>query len=187
MLDALELLRNRELKLVSRPGETPEQFAERCDQAAQEAEDAEAAKIRDKLEAKQDKLEQRSSWPADGSRSSTPTHAPTRPTSFVAGAGEMLGALLGGRRSTRSIATALGRARPAGTSVRAAERRETAHTKVQHAQDTLAELELEIAEELQEIDAEWTEKAAAVETVSIRAEATDVRVLDLRLVWVPTA
>ena len=57
-LRPLELLRNRELKLVSRPGETPEQFAERCDQAAQLAEDAEAAKIRDKLEARQDKLEE---------------------------------------------------------------------------------------------------------------------------------
>ena len=182
----LELLRNRELKLVSRPGETPEQFAERCDQAAQEAEDAEAAKIRDKLEAKQDKLEQALELARRRVEELDADARADQADDFVAGAGELLGALLGGRRSTRSITTALGRA-TSGTSVRAAERRETALTKVQHAQDTLAELELEIAEELQEIDAEWTEKAAAIETVSIRAEATDVRVLDLRLVWVPTA
>ncbi|MGH3040123.1 MAG: hypothetical protein ACRDLZ_12140, partial [Gaiellaceae bacterium] len=185
-LRPLELLRNRELKLVSRPGETPEEFAERCDQAAQEAEDAEAAKIRDKLEAKQDKLEEALEL-ARRRVAELDTDVRTRQTTdLVAGAGELLGALLGGRRSTRSITTALGRA-TSGTSARTAERRETARTKVQHAEDALAEVELEIAEELQEIDAEWTEKAAAIETVSIRAEATDVRVVDLRLVWVPIA
>ena len=39
---ALELHRNAKLKLTSRPGETPEQFAQRCDEAAQAAADAEA-------------------------------------------------------------------------------------------------------------------------------------------------
>ena len=53
----LELQRNRALKLVSRPGESPEEFAARCDAAAQEKADAEAAKIRDRLEAKRDRLE----------------------------------------------------------------------------------------------------------------------------------
>jgi hypothetical protein len=181
-LRPLELLRNSELRLVSRPGETPEQFAERCDQAAQKAEDAEAVKIRDKLEAKQDKLEKALEL-ARRRVEELDADARTRRTSdIVAGAGELLGALLGGRRSTRSITTALGRA-ASGTSSGTAERRETARTKVQHAEDALAEVELEIAEELQRIDAEWTEKAAAIETVSIRA---DVRVVELRLVWVPT-
>ena len=53
----LELQRNRTLKLVSRPGEAPEAFAERCDAAAQERADAETAKIRDRLEAKRDRLD----------------------------------------------------------------------------------------------------------------------------------
>ena len=186
-LRALELLRNPELKLVSRPGETPEQFAERCDRAAQEAEDAEAAKIRDKLEAKQDRLEkalelaQRRVEELDTDMRSRQT------TELVAGAGEVLGALLGGRRSTRSIAGALGRAASKrGTSAGTAERRKTAQAKVEHARDALTEMELEIAEEVQRIDAEWSEKASATEPVSIRPEATDVRVAKLVLVWVPT-
>jgi hypothetical protein len=53
----LELHRNTGLKLVSRPGETPEAFAVRCDEAAQVAEDVEAAKIKQKLEVQQTKLE----------------------------------------------------------------------------------------------------------------------------------
>ena len=43
--------------LSSRPGETPEQFAERCDQAGQAEADHETAKLRDRLEAKRDRLE----------------------------------------------------------------------------------------------------------------------------------
>ena len=53
----LEIFRNRPLKLFSRPGETEEQFAARADEAAQAAADAETARIRDRLEAKQDRLE----------------------------------------------------------------------------------------------------------------------------------
>ena len=185
--EVLELQRNRELKLVSRPGETPEAFAERCDLAAQAAEDAAAAKIRDRLEARQDKLEQALEL-ARRRREELDAQIRSRQANELAvGAGEVLGALLGGRRSARSITRALGRAASKrGSSTTAAERRTTAETKVRHAQDALVEIEQEIAEKLEAIDAEWAEKAAAIETVSIRPEASDVRVAALALVWVPT-
>ena len=51
------IFRNPALKLYSRPGETEERFAARADEAAQAAADAETAKIRDRLEAKRDRLE----------------------------------------------------------------------------------------------------------------------------------
>ena len=35
------------------------------------------------------------------------------------------------------------------------------------------------------IDDKWKAVAETIETVSIRLEATDVRVTDVRLVWVP--
>ena len=38
-----------------------------------------------------------------------------------------------------------------------------------------------------QIDARWQEAAADVDTISIRAEAADVRVTQLTLLWVPTA
>ena len=53
----LDVFRNKVLKLTSRPGETQEQFLARCDLAAQQAADAEAATIKSKLEAKQAKLQ----------------------------------------------------------------------------------------------------------------------------------
>ena len=54
---SLELFRNRELKLTSRPGEAQDAFLQRCDEAGQEKADAEAAKLKDRLETKKDRLE----------------------------------------------------------------------------------------------------------------------------------
>jgi hypothetical protein len=53
--------------------------------------------------------------------------------------------------------------------------------------DELEQLEQELLDEVAEIDTTWREHAEAVETASIRLEATDVRVAQLALVWVPTA
>ena len=183
---ALELHRNAKLKLTSRPGETPEEFAQRCDEAAQAAADAEAAKIRDRLEARQDRLEaalaqaQRRVQELSLDERTRETHE------LAAGAGAILGALLGGRRRTRSIAGALGgTASRRGTAARAAERRRTAEAKAAQVEDDLQEIEQQIVEEVQEIDAKWREVATTIDAVSIRPEAADVGVERLTLVWVP--
>jgi Helicase HerA, central domain len=184
----LELLRNKPLKLTSRPGETAEQFAARCDEAAQAQADREAVKVKDRLEAKQERLQsalelaqRRAEEVAAGERT-------YQTTELVAGAGAVLGALLGGRRSTRSIARALGSASSRrGTSARARERTETARHRAQEAADDLEALEQEILDEIARIDEDWQAKAAEVESVAIRLEATDVQVLETRLIWVPTA
>lgn len=100
----------------------------------------------------------------------------------------MLGALLGGRRSTRSIAGSIGSAASRrGVSARAEERRRTAEAKVEQRSDELADLEQELLDEIAEIDAKWQELAADIEPLSVRPEATDVRVTQLTLLWVPTA
>ena len=54
------------------------------------------------------------------------------------------------------------------------------------ATDDLATLEQELLDELAEIDERWQAVAAEVDTLTIRLEATDVRVLETRLVWVPS-
>jgi hypothetical protein len=185
---ALEVFRNRELKLTSRPGESREGFLERCDAAAQAASDKEAAKITARLEAKKDRLEsaldvaQRRVEELDVDTRSRATNE------LVAGAGAVLGALLGGRRSARSITTAIsGASSRRGTTQRTMERRRTAEAKVLRSTEDLQELEQQILDELAQIDQEWKAKAREVETVPIRLEATDLRVTQLALVWVSTA
>jgi Helicase HerA, central domain len=183
---ALDLLRNKQLKLVSRPGETQQDFAARCDAAAQAKADEEAAKVKDRLEAKRDRLEsaidlarRRVEELDEGERS-------YQATELIAGAGAVLGALLGGRRSARSIAGAVGGAASRrGVSARARERKETAEHRAERAADDLEALEQEILDDVARIDEEWRAKAAEVERVSIRLEAADVQVAELRLVWVP--
>ncbi len=186
-LRPLELQRNRSLKLVSRPGESADDFAARCDAAAQGRADAETAKIRDRLEAKRDRLDRAL---AQARRRVEELQTDTRSrqeTEVLAGAGAVLGALFGGRRSTRSMAGALSSAASRrGMSVRSAERKETAQAKVDSTEHELDELEQEIADELAEIDERWRGIAAESDTLAIRLESTDVRVVETRLVWVPT-
>ncbi|HEX3291186.1 MAG TPA: DUF87 domain-containing protein [Gaiella sp.] len=183
----LELQRNRALKLVSRPGESPEDFAKRCDAVAQERADAESAKIRDRLEAKRDRLDKALAQ-AQRRVEELDTDTRTRQASeLISGAGAVLGALFGGRRSARSMASAIGGAASRrGMTARTSERRESAEDKVQATKDDLAELEQEILEEIAEIDERWKATAEDVDTLQIRLETTDVRVLETRLVWVPS-
>jgi hypothetical protein len=72
-------------------------------------------------------------------------------------------------------------------SARAAERKRTAEAKAEQKEDELAALEQELLDEVAEIDARWRERAEDVEPLSIRAEAADIRVTQLTLLWVPTA
>jgi hypothetical protein len=182
----LELQRNRALKVVSRPGESQDDFAERCDAAAQAQADAEAAKIRDRLEAKRDRLDKALAQAERRVEELDTDTRSRRTTELVAGAGAVLGALFGGRRSTRSMAGAISSAASRrGMSARSAERKETATAKVEATKDDLAQLEQEIADEIADIDERWRAVAEEVDTLSIRLEATDVRVVETRLVWVP--
>ena len=124
---------------MSRPGETPEDFAARCDAAAQERADAESAKIRDRLEAKRDRLEKAL---AQAQRRVEELDTDTRSrqaTELIAGAGAVLGALLGGRQHAldgeRRERSGLA---PRHDRTRTAERRETAAAKVEATTDELA-------------------------------------------------
>ena len=190
-LRTLEIFRNAALKLYSRPGETEEAFLARADQAAQAKADEETARIRDRLEAKQERLEAALETTRRRAEELESEQRSRWTTEVIAGAGSVLGVLLGGRADTKTIARA-GRAAGSaasrrGMSDRAGERRRTAEEKADATEDALEELEQEILDEVAEIDAKWDEHARAIETIELRAEAADVRVAELALVWVPAA
>jgi hypothetical protein len=184
----LEIHRNAALRLYSRPGETRDEFAARCDEAAQARADEETAKIRDRLEARRDRLEAALGEAVRRRDEALAEADARRQQDALAGAGAVLGALLGGRSRSRGI-TALGRALGGGsTSAARAEAR--ARSQAAKAADTtgdLAELEQEIAEQVAEITEKWDAKAAEVEAVAIRLEAADVSVVQTALAWLPSA
>jgi Helicase HerA, central domain len=184
----LQVQRNAKLKLVARVGEAPDEFAARCRAAAeeeadkaqvalQERYDKRIAKARDSLEAAQDRVRQ-----AEAAQSTR------RSSDVIAGAGSLLGAVLGGRRSARTMARDIGRVltgrsrtEEAGQRVRSAENR------AQDRQEALAELEADLARDLSAIDDEWTTKAAEVETLDVPLERSDIRVTARSVVWIPVA
>jgi hypothetical protein len=67
---------------------------------------------------------------------------------------------------------------------RAAERKRGAEERAELAEADLEELEQELLDEVAELDESWAAKAEAIDTVAVRLEATDVRVVETALVWV---
>ena len=180
------MIRNRQLKLASRPGETEEAFLVRCDEAGQAKADEEVVKLTKRLEAKKDRL-QNALELAQRRVEELDTQTKSRQANeLISGAGAVLGAIFGGKRSARSITNAVGSvASKHGQTATASERRSTAEAKEQQTRDDLAELEQEIIDEVTASNDKWKAVADEIETVSIRLEATDVHITDVRLAWVP--
>jgi Helicase HerA, central domain len=184
----MQVPRNRELKLAARPGETAEQFAARCQAAAQEEADkaqvalqdkyaSRIAKARDQLDAAVDRISQAQA--AESTRRSTKT---------AASAGGLLSAMLGGRRSARTVARDIGKVfTEHNRSEEAAQRVRTAENRAQERQSALVQLEADLAKDLTAIDDEWNAKASAVETIAVPLEKSDIQVVARSLVWIPVA
>jgi hypothetical protein len=182
----VEIHTNRALKLYSRAGEAKEQFVARCQEAAAAKADEAAAKLRDKYATKLDRIRNQMSTAQDRATVLAAEQQGRQTEELLGAAGSILGSFLGGRRSAGkilgSMGPAAGRRRRTSTS---AQRLEAAQSKVADLGADYQELEAELAAELSEITTEWSGKAADVEPVAVRLERTDVRLVDLRLVWVP--
>jgi hypothetical protein len=182
----MTLQRNEALKLWSRPGETPDQFAARCSLAADEKADAETAKLRTTLEARIDRIRDAIDAAERKVSQAEEERKASRNQELLSGAGELLGALLGGKRSTRGIGRAVRGAsgRRADTRREAAQAEAAASALADKSQE-LVELEQDLADQVFEIDAKWNTVADQVTEVTIPLEKTDVRVVDTKLIWLP--
>ncbi|MGI9613183.1 MAG: ATP-binding protein [Acidimicrobiales bacterium] len=181
-----EILQNPELKLWSRPGENIEDFQIRCQAAADDEADAEAAKIRAKLLKKQASIETALAKAEDRIAELEVQAEGRKEQQLVDLGSSILGGLLGGRSRTRGLASAArrmssGRRRSAAANARL----DSARNRVAEKIEDLDELELELAEALMEIDDEWSDKAGTVEPFEVPLEKSDITVTDLMLVWVP--
>jgi hypothetical protein len=180
----LEVRRNRALKIYSRVGESAEEFAGRCDAAAQAAADAEAARIRDRFEGRLSTLRHQiedARFKVDQAE----LDAETRRTEEVAsGVGTLIGVLFGGRRSTRAMSSA---ATKRSMTRKAQQRKAGAEARLTGKVADLEALEDDLAEELAELDAAWTAKAQEVETVAVTLAKSDITVDEVAVVWLPVA
>ena len=185
--EALELFANAELKLYSRVGESRDDFETRCSAAASDRADADVAKLRTTLEKKMDRVRIAIDKSEDRIRE-LEQDADARGKNQVLDIGaSVLGAVLGGRRSTRSI---LGGARRASSSQRmktnAKERLATAENRLNEHVDSLDQLETDLTDSLWDIQSDWDERAKNIESLDVPLEKTDISVDEFTLVWIPT-
>lgn len=182
--ETITLMTNAELKLTSRVGETAEDFEQRSVAAAGERADEDAAKLRKSLETKIDRIEAAIAKSEDRIRELETDVDARGKEQMMDIAGSVLGGLLGGRRSTRSIlGSANSKRRTKGN---AEEKLRTAENRLEENADKLEALEEELTDSLWEIQSEWDEKAKEIETVEVPLEKTDISIDDFVLVWIPT-
>ena len=176
----VEIFTNPQLKLYSRVGESEDNFQKRCDQAAEAAADAEIAKVRKRLDAKVDRAKDQLAT-AHRRMEELDVDVDTRKRDeLLSGASDVLGMLLGGRRS-RSLS---GASRRRSQTQRTKQRLRTAEAKVKDKVDAIAELEQDVVDEIAEIDDKWEDTAAEIETLEVGLEKTDISIDDIALVWV---
>ena len=184
---ALELARNKALKLYARVGESEADFAARCSAAARDAADAEAAKLSKTLEARIATKRGQVQTAQQREEAAAADEQSRRSQEVVSGAGALLGVLLGGGsragRAARSMGSAASRR---SMTQRAAQRRQEAAARADLAEEQLAELEQQLIAEVDALHAEWEAKAAEIDAVTITPSATNVQVIDRALVWIPT-
>ena len=175
--ESLEVQHNSDVKLYSRAGESPEEFGVRCQSAAAELADRAVAALRKKYEAKLRAIDTKLTT----ATSQVQQAEATRSSGTMDSAVSVLGGLFGGRKSSSAISAAARKHQADSNRVAAA------HIKLSELQMQRQDIETELGDEVIDITADWDAKAANVETVPVDLKKTNVRITDLRLVWVPVA
>ncbi len=189
--EELELFYNNELKVYSRVGETRDDFEARCQIVADDGADKDADKLRKVLTKKIDRVNASIEKAEDKLREiqfdAISRKNDQRTSAVIDIAGGVLGSLLGGRRSTRSMITGgVRRNQSKGRMAqKAAERLKTAENRYADLMEDKDELEMELSEDLIEIQDEWSEKVHEIESVTVGLEKTDISIDDVALIWIP--
>ena len=184
---SVTVLKNPELKLFSRAGESQSDFEARCSQVADDLADKEADKLRKTMTDKIDRIKDAIDKAEDKVREVQSDKKKRGIDAVVSAAGGLLGSFLGGRKNTKSVLTTvtrtIGKERMRG---QAGERLETAKNRLEGQHEELADLEQELTDKLTAIQDEYDAKAAKIESISIELEKTDITVDELAVVWIPT-
>ena len=177
-----EVFANGDLKLYSRVGESRDAFVERCRAESGTRADADAMKLRDKVQAKLDRLEKQQRTAEDRVRELDVDSRQRVQQEIIAGAGQLLSMFMGGRRNVRSLS---GVASRRGITRRTKERLDTARGRLEHIADEMQDIEEDLAKDLAEIQEKWDACASNIDTKTIPLERNDIAVEEVVLLWVP--
>jgi hypothetical protein len=183
-----DVFRNKALKLFSRPGETREQFLQRCDAAADVEADRAGQALTAKYQERIARARQAINVAVDRVAETRSMESNRRTQEVISDAGSVIGSLFGGRKSARSIGRTLSGAASRRSQSSAASRRvDTARNRLDDKQQALADLEADLADKVRDLADDWDQKAAAIDDVHVPLERTDIQVTDLAIVWLPVA
>jgi hypothetical protein len=178
----LQIWKNDALDAYSRVGESHEDFTERCATLAEDASDAELAKLKEKYQIKITRIQEQLATAQARYQEADAVAAAKSQETVLGTAGDLLGAFLGGK----SGASALNKAASRRTaSAKASARADTEAAKFHAKAAELQELEQELATEINAIVGRHKEVASEIQQVDVPLEKTDVRVAEVKLVWVP--
>jgi hypothetical protein len=169
------------LKLYGRSGEDEAAFRARCEAAVHARVDDAIADLKDKVEAKEDKLRDKLRT-AEAKLGELERNASARRTEEVLNVGETMVSWFFGRR--KSITTAATKRRQ--TSV-AGERASAAADAVTELVDQLEALERELVEEMELVRERESRALAAITEKRVGLEKSDVTVRAFEIVWIPVA
>ena len=186
---AITIAANPELKVYGRPGESDEDFRERCAVAADAGADEAKAKIAARFEKRRDTLEQQYAAAQDRlaeAQVALEDKQDQEKMNVLAEGANILGGLLGMGGRRRSVGAAARRASSKrGQKTRAAQRLTSSENRVADKLAAIEELDAEVIAEIEDIDLEWDDKMEAIEELEISLEKSDVTVDDLQVVWIP--
>jgi hypothetical protein len=178
------VFKNSELSLYSRPGESREDFVARATETAEQEVDDAIANLRGKYRARLERAQAALSKAENRIADLEATAGSKQTEELLSGAGDIIGVLFGGRKRSNPLG---GAARRRSASSQARARAENAKAALDEDKAELAELQADLEDEVADIEDELAAKAESIEEVEIPLEKTDIRVTDLRLLWVPTS
>ncbi len=179
---SLEVPHNPALKLSAAPDEDPRAFQRRCEAAARERRDAEIDKVRERYERQRERLEEKLERERRELREDQAEYEARKRESLATIGENLLGLLLGRRRSTRIFSTTLRKQRLAS---QAKEDIEESEEVIASLEAQLEELKQEFEAEVQEINDRWAEAARSIEMRKLTPRRADVQVTLCALAWVP--
>ncbi|MGH8950903.1 MAG: ATP-binding protein [Acidimicrobiia bacterium] len=177
------IFKNAELGLYSRPGESREEFLARATESAEQAKDDAIAKLKDKYQTRLERARTTLSKAENRVADLEATAGSKQTEELLSGAGDLIGVLLGGSKRSNPLG---GAARRRSASSQARARAENARAALEEDKAEMAELEADLQDEVADLDDEYAAQAETVEEVEIPLEKTDIRVVELKLVWIPT-
>lgn len=183
---ALELKRSAQARLVSRPDESPRDFAVRVQMATREARDAAVSKVREKYRPKLATLEAKIQRAEQAAERESQQASESQLQAGVSVAATIFGALLGKKAASAST---LGRATTAARGMSRVGRESADVARAEATLVTLREqrdaLGHEAEDAMQAVAAEFTQGEESFEAVLVKPKRGGVSVQLLALVWMP--